>query len=146
METRQHDCRFVMGGAMITIENIEELIRACPFNVWLGMHALSVEPGRVKVLVKWREEFVSNLIRQSTHGGVLASVVDAACVYALASVSGRGASTVDLRVDYHRTARPGNLVAEASIISVGKTLATAETRIIDNDGTLVCSGRGVFFV
>jgi uncharacterized protein (TIGR00369 family) len=52
---------------------------------------------------------------------------------------------VDLRIDFHRTATPGDLRAEARVIHVGGTLATAEARIFSHDGKLVASGRGVYF-
>jgi uncharacterized protein (TIGR00369 family) len=132
--------------AILTNDAIQKLIDACPFNLWMGMRAVEVMEGSITLSVRWREEFLSNLQRQSTHGGILASIIDAAGVYALATLSGKGVPTVDLRVDYHRVARPGNLQAMASIIASGSTLATAETRIVDANGRLVASGRAVYFV
>jgi uncharacterized protein (TIGR00369 family) len=52
--------------------------------------------------------------------------------------------TVDLRVDFHRTALPGSLIARANVIKLGGTLATAEAQIFAEDGALLASGRGVY--
>jgi uncharacterized protein (TIGR00369 family) len=76
---------------------------------------------------------------------VLASLIDLAADYAVAARLGRGAATVDMRVDYHRAAMPGPLVARAAVIKVGGTLATAEARVFDERDELVASGRALFF-
>lgn len=125
---------------------IQQLIDGCPFNAWMGLRVIAARAGAVTLAVDWRPEFLSNERRQSAHGGILASIVDAAGAYALATQSGEGVPTVDLRVDYHRVATPGALRAEAEVISRGGTLATADARIFASDGKLVASGRGVYFV
>jgi uncharacterized protein (TIGR00369 family) len=47
-------------------------------------------------------------------------------------------------VDFHRAAMPGPLLARASVIKLGGTLATAEARVLDESGALLASGRGVY--
>jgi uncharacterized protein (TIGR00369 family) len=49
-----------------------------------------------------------------------------------------------MRVDYHRTALPGPLVARARIVKLGGTVATAEAEVFDGNDRLVASGRGVY--
>lgn len=126
--------------------SIQPLIDDCPFNAWMGLRIVAARPDAVTLAVDWRPEFLSNGRRQSTHGGILASIVDAAGMYALATRTGARVPTVDLRIDYHRVATPGALRAEATVIARGATLATAETRIYGTDGKLVASGRCVYFV
>ena len=75
---------------------------------------------------------------------ILASLIDLAGDYASCSKLGRGVPTIDMRIDYHRTALPGPLVARATIIKLGGTLATAEAKVFDEDEKLVASGRGVY--
>ena len=125
---------------------IQPLIDDCPFNAWMGMRIVGARLDAVTLAVDWRPEFLSNGQRQSTHGGILASIVDAAGMYALATRTGARVPTVDLRIDYHRVASPGALRAEAAVIARGTTLATAETRVFRADGKLVASGRCVYFV
>jgi uncharacterized protein (TIGR00369 family) len=50
-----------------------------------------------------------------------------------------------MRVDYHRAAMPGPLLARAAVIKLGGTLATAEARVLDEHDELVASGRALFF-
>jgi uncharacterized protein (TIGR00369 family) len=92
----------------------------------------------------WRDEFVSDRATGAAHGGILASLIDLAADYAITARLGRDVPTVDLRIDYHRRARPGQLVARATVIKLGGTLATAEARVFDGEDNLVASGRGVF--
>jgi uncharacterized protein (TIGR00369 family) len=106
---------------------------------------MSMDETGVVILMPWRAEFVSDPDRGYAHGGILASLIDLAADYAVAARLGRGAPTVDMRVDYHRAAMPGPLIARAAVIKLGGTLTTAEARVFDERDELVASGRGLFF-
>jgi uncharacterized protein (TIGR00369 family) len=92
----------------------------------------------------WREEFVSHPEIRYTHGGILATLIDLAADFAIAAKIGRGVPTIDLRIDYHKAALPGALIAKAAVIKIGGTVATAEARVYGEDGALLASGRGVY--
>jgi uncharacterized protein (TIGR00369 family) len=106
-------------------ETLDAMVRGCPFHRWLGVSLQSLSVDAVEILLPWREEFVSDPEVRYTHGGILAALIDLAGDYAVAARIGRGVPTVDMRVDYHRAAMPGALVARASVIKLGGTLATA---------------------
>lgn len=90
-------------------------------------------------------QWVVNPERRYTHGGILAAIVDAAADYAIAAQLGRPVPTIDIRVDYHKAALPGDLVVKARVVRMGSQYSTAEASIYDNQGTLVASGRGTYF-
>jgi uncharacterized protein (TIGR00369 family) len=129
----------------LDFEALAAMVRGCPFHEWLGVELVSLDETGIAIRMPWRREFVSDPDRGYAHGGVLASLVDLAADYAVAARLGRGAPTVDMRVDYHRAAMPGALIARAQVIKVGGTLATAEARIFDERDELVASGRALFF-
>lgn len=52
--------------------------------------------------------------------------------------------TIDRHVDYHSTAKPGDLSAHSRIIRLGRTIATGEASIFDANRKLVTSGRAAF--
>ncbi len=52
--------------------------------------------------------------------------------------------TVDLRVDYHRPAMQGDLTCRGSVVKFGGQLSVAEAQILDSEGRLLASGRGVY--
>ncbi len=121
------------------------MVKDCPFHRWLGVELISLDETGIAILTPWRAEFVSDPDRGYAHGGVLASLIDLAADYAVAARIGRGAPTVDMRVDYHRAAMPGPLIARAAVVKLGGTLTTAEARIFDERNELVASGRALFF-
>jgi len=52
--------------------------------------------------------------------------------------------TIDLRVDYHSPAMPGDLTARGKVIRFGGQFSTAEAQIFDQGGKLLASGRGTY--
>ncbi len=133
-----------MSDAPLTAQQIEDKLKRGPFHQWLGLQVLSVGEGTIEIQATWREEWVVNPDRGYTHGGILAALVDLTADWALVSKTGRGVPTVDLRVDYHRAAMPGNLIAKGKVIKFGSQLSVAEAQVFDKDGTLCASGRGVY--
>ena len=65
-------------------------------------------------------------------------------VEAMVVKAGRPFPTVDLRVDYHAPAMPGDLTARGRIIRMGSTFSTCEATIVDASGKLLASGRGTY--
>jgi len=134
-----------MTAHSLDLAAFEERILAAPFHRWLGLKLQAASHDGVTLLMPWREEMVSDPKRRYTHGGVLAALIDLTADYAIAARLGRGVPTVDMRIDYHRAAMPGDLIAHGTVIKLGTTLSTAEARIEDRDGRLIASGRGVYF-
>jgi uncharacterized protein (TIGR00369 family) len=132
------------AAAPLDFATLAAMVRDCPFHAWLGVKLRALDETGVTIEMPWRDEFVSDATRGYAHGGILASLIDLAADYAIAARLGRGVPTVDLRVDYHRAALPGTLVARAAIVKLGSTLASAEARVFDARDNLVASGRGVF--
>ena len=129
----------------ITIEKLQQLISRGPFNQWLNFTILRMDADGIELKTAWREEWVVNPDRRYTHGGILAAIVDVAADYVIAAQLGRPVPTIDLRVDYHKAAMPGDLTAKAKIVRSGSQYSTAEAYVYDKEGTLVASGRGTYF-
>jgi len=129
----------------VGIEKLQELISRGPFNKWLNFTVLNAGADGVEIRAAWREEWVVNPERRYTHGGILAAIIDVAADYAIAAQLGRPVPTIDIRVDYHKAAMPGDLVAKARVVRMGSQYSTAEASLYDKEGTLVASGRGTYF-
>jgi uncharacterized protein (TIGR00369 family) len=127
-----------------TPERVEALITRAPYHQWLGLKVLAVDENGIEIKAAWREEWVVNLERRYTHGGVLAALVDLAADWAMVTRTGRGVPTISLHVDYHSAALPGDLVARGRVIRFGSQVSTAEAQVFDADGKLVASGRGTY--
>lgn len=128
----------------LTASDVQAKLLRGPYHQWLGLKVLSVGDGEIVLKAAWREEWVVNLEGGYTHGGILAALVDLAADWALVSSTGRGVPTVDLRVDYHRAARRGDLVVHGRVVKIGGQFSVAEARVSDEEGKLVASGRGVY--
>ncbi len=133
-----------MADAM-TIEKLQQLITRGPFNQWLNFTILKMDDAGIELKAAWREEWVVNPDRRYTHGGILAAIVDVAADYAIAAQLGRPVPTIDIRVDYHKAAMPGDLIAKAKLVRSGSQYSTAEAYVYDQEGALVASGRGTYF-
>jgi uncharacterized protein (TIGR00369 family) len=134
-----------MSDTRIGTDKLQQLITRGPFNQWLNFTILKADADGLEMRAAWREEWVVNPDRRYTHGGILAAIVDTAADYALAAELGRPFPTIDLRVDYHKAAMPGDLTAKARVVRLGSQYSTAEAYVYDKDGALVASGRGTYF-
>ena len=129
----------------LTAEAIEQKILRGAYHRWLGLKVVAVHPDGIDLKATWREEWVVNPDRRYTHGGVIAALVDLAADWAMVARTGRGVPTIDLRVDYHGAALPGDLTARGRIIRFGQQFSTAEAAIYSADGKLIASGRGTYY-
>lgn len=127
-----------------TPEELEAKLLRAPFHRWLGLKAVSVGEDGIALRATWREEWVVNPDRRYTHGGVLAALVDLAADWAIGVKVGRGVPTIDMRVDYHRVAMPGDLICRGTVVRMGGQFSVAEARILDLEDRLLASGRGVY--
>jgi uncharacterized protein (TIGR00369 family) len=129
----------------ITLEQVQALVTRAPFHQWLGLTVVAFGDDSIEIKATWREEWVVNIERRYTHGGILAALIDLAADFALVKQTGRGVPTIDMRIDYHRAAMPGDLIARGKVIRAGSQFSTAEAEISDLDGKLIASGRGTYF-
>jgi uncharacterized protein (TIGR00369 family) len=129
----------------ITVAKVQEMISRAPYHRWLGLEVVALADDGIEIRATWREEWVVNPERRYTHGGVLAAVVDLAADWAMVKKTGRPVPTIDLRVDYHAAAMPGDLLARGKVIKLGGQFSVAEAQVFDKDGKLVASGRGTYF-
>lgn len=128
----------------LSAEQVQAMLTRGPYHQWLGLRVLEVGEGSIEITATWREEWVVNPERRYTHGGILAALVDLTADWALVSKTGRGVPTIDLRVDYHRAAMPGDLIARGKVVKFGSAISVAEAHVYDQSGALLASGRGVY--
>jgi len=134
-----------MSEETLTTEELQKLITRGPFNRWLNFTVTKVDDAGLEMNAAWREEWVVNPDRRYTHGGILSAIIDVAADYAIAAKLGRPVPTIDLRVDFHKAAMPGDLTAKARVVRLGSQYSTAEASLYDQEGQLVASGRGTYF-
>jgi uncharacterized protein (TIGR00369 family) len=133
-----------VSAERIGFEEARARLTRGPFHQWLGLQLLALGEDTVEIKACWREDWVVNPDRGNTHGGILAALVDIAADWALTSRLGRAVPTIDMRVDYHSFALPGDLVAKGRVVKFGKQFSVCESQVFDKDGRLLASGRGTY--
>lgn len=82
------------------------------------------------------------------HGGASAVLAEStgSVLSALQAGEGRIAVGIELSCSHHRSAREGYVTAVATTLSRGRTLATQEIAISDDQGRRVCTARLTCFL
>jgi uncharacterized protein (TIGR00369 family) len=115
-----------------------------PFHRFLGLTFASPEPGVAEVHLPFREELVSDPDVPYLHGGILGTLLDVAGDYAVATRVGHGVPTIDMRVDFLRTAGREPLTARARVVKLGRSLSITDAEIRNARGEIVAIGRIVY--
>jgi uncharacterized protein (TIGR00369 family) len=132
--------------SIFPLATLPEVLRQSPYARLLNLEMIRAAADGVAV----RMPFHANLIAgddppaQYVHGGAIASLIDIAGTFAIIAVIGCDAVTVDLRVDYLRPVKSGDLVATARPVRVGRSLAVADVEVAGADGKIAAVGRGLF--
>jgi uncharacterized protein (TIGR00369 family) len=114
-----------------------------PFNHHLGLHVARMYKDGVALECELRPEMKN--LHGTLHGGVTATLVDAAIgVAAIALSGGRLLSTVDLKVNYLRPAVEGKFHCRAHLEKAGKTLVFGEAKVRDARGRVVATGQATY--
>jgi uncharacterized protein (TIGR00369 family) len=102
-----------------------------PFNKLVGIRVVRLHSDGVTIQCAVREH-----LRNSAgflHGGVAATLADAAVGISLASHFGgrRACTTTDLKINYLRPVAKGKMVARAHLLRIGKTLCVGRVDLFD---------------
>ena len=132
----------------VTITRIvEELI---PFNRFLGLRVRDLGPGLATVELPFRPELIGNPLRPSLHGGAVAMLLDTTGGAAVWTRVSRDdlMSTIDLRVDFLRPARPEPLLAHGRVVRLGNRVGVVELRAshAGDEDRPVAAGTGVYSI
>ena len=112
---------------------------------FLGLRVDAVEPGRMVVSLDARDEFHNPF--GSMHGGVLAGLVDHVLGAVLYPVIPRGhwAATTEFKLNYLAPVRAGTVVAESTVVSLGRRTAVVRVEVTNGD-QLACVAQGTLLV
>jgi uncharacterized protein (TIGR00369 family) len=128
------------------VEEIKRVVNDSPYFSLISMEVRDLEPGytRLEVIIGEKHFHPFGMV----HGGVFASLVDAAAYWALYTEveEGKWMTTVEMKLNFLAPARAGKLVAEGRRIKLGRTLGLGEARVEDGEGKLLAYGIGTFMI
>ena len=107
-------------------EILSTLVNRSPYFSLLSMEIKDLEWGTAVLEVELEEKHLQPF--GYVHGGVIASVMDAAAFWAVSPQvkDGMRLTTVEIKVNYLSPVQKGKLVAKGRCIKIGKTLALGE--------------------
>lgn len=109
-----------------------------PIAVLMDMRIDKVEEGQV-VFSFEPAEYHYNPIG-GVHGGVISTLLDSAVACSVHSTlpAGMGYSSLELKVNFIRglSVKTGRLFCEGNVLSAGRRVATAEGKLVDENGKL----------
>jgi len=108
------------------IEIFEEQI---PANKMLGMKVINISVAKVEVLIPFRNDFVGDYRQGFWHGGILASIADAAgglAGFTTLNSPEDKINTIDMRIDYLTPAILEDVKVSVKLIKVGKRIINAD--------------------
>jgi acyl-CoA thioesterase len=115
----------------------------------LGMRIEALEDGIGRVSIQVDERLMHP--QQIVHGGVIFTLADTAMSMALISVIPPGTrfSTIEAKINFLAPVRAGELLAEASIVQQGRSIAVLEATVYnlyDDARTAVARILGTFSI
>ena len=123
------------------IERVNQMINGSPYFELLSMKIRDVGVGFSVLEIDLTQKHLQPF--GFVHGGVFASIIDAAAFWAIfydVEDHNTGVTTVDLKLNYLAPAVSGKLVAKGRQIKLGKTLGYAEAEVTDSSGKILAHG------
>ena len=125
------------------LKKLVAMVQQSGFYQLLGMEILEVKPGYSRLRVRFREGLTHG--GGVGHGGVMASLADSCIACALLgmveSPDQLRLSTIEMKLNYFRPFKEGEMIAEGRIIQKGSAIAVGEMDVHDGEGTAY--GKGI---
>jgi uncharacterized protein (TIGR00369 family) len=121
---------------------------AAPIGELLGFDLVEVGEGHASFELAPAERHYNPL--GTVHGGIHATLLDSAmgCAVHTTLAEGEAYTTLELKVNFVRaiTEATGRVLATGSVIHRGGRVATAEARLVDEDGRLLAHGTSTCLI
>lgn len=118
------------------------------YSKHLGIEFALVEEGFARLRMPVKEHHLQSAL--TVHGGIVATIADAAAAQALHTVlsDGETFSSIELKINYLSPARSGdNLLAEGRIIRRGSRIAVGDMEVREEaSNRLVAKGLHTFII
>jgi uncharacterized protein (TIGR00369 family) len=129
------------------IKRVSQIVNTCPYFKLLSMKIRDVGVGFSVLEIDLAEKHLQPF--GFVHGGVFASIIDAAAFWAVfyeIEDQNAGVTTVDLKLNYLAPAVSGRLMAKGRQIKLGKTLGYAEAEVTDKSGKILAHGTSTVII
>ena len=115
-----------------TTQEIRNLLTRHAFNHLLGFELVRMHRDGLTIQCRVRPELLNS--HGSVHGGVTASIADAAvgCALYRHFEGTRRFTTIEMKVNYFRPVTEGRLLARSHLVRVGSTICVGQVDLMDD--------------
>lgn len=135
---------------MDKVRMARQFIEAIPHARDLGLQLIKLENGVAVITMPYDKKLIGNPATGVIHGGAVSALMDTCSGAAVMShPDAPGATaTIDLRIDYMRTAKPGDTItATATCYHMTRSVAFVRVTAVDSDtDNPVATATGTFTV
>lgn len=132
------------------LDKARMFLKALPHSQALGMQMVACGGGDATIDMPYDEKLIGDPKTQVVHGGAVSALMDTCCGLAVMFHPDRpiGTATIDLRIDYMRSAKPGQTIrAEATCHQMTRNVAFVRAVAMDEDRDRpVATATGAFTV
>lgn len=125
---------------------IEKMKRTVPFWKLLGMEVLDVKKGWAMVRLPFSEKLTQP--DGVAHGGAIFSPADTAVAMALLGLIDRDETllTIEMKINYIKPVRSGDILAEARIVHRGNKTAIGEVDVRNSKGEMIAKCLATYMI
>lgn len=133
-------------GQRLNQAGVQQRLDGSPFISMLGLTVEKIDhkSGTLVLRMPGQPHLERRVDSGQFHGGAIASLIDVAGDFAIGMLLGDGVPTMNLRIDYLRSAAGSHLDAIAILRKQGRTTAVVDVDVVSEDGKLVAIGRGTW--
>ena len=124
--------------------NPAESLEESPFVDYLSIEVIRAEPGYGKAVMELDDCHAGPPGGGIAHGGAISAFADTVAGAAKLPLAGSVTPTVDLRIDYLRSADGETLHGTAETRREGRDVITVDIEMTDENDREIATGRGVF--
>jgi uncharacterized protein (TIGR00369 family) len=128
------------------LDALRALVADAPFYRWSGMAIADAEEGSVTLALELADHHLN--IQGVAHGGVIATLADAAMGLSLRSAlePERRHVSVEIGVHYLRPVTRGRVRAIGRAVRIGREIAYAQADVVDGNDRLLARADGTYSV
>lgn len=127
---------------MVLIANLE----SGPYWKHMNMSTETGPDGEIQAVMEISGELLQ--FYGNVHGGAIAGLMDTCIAIALNQQLDpeKGASTVEIKINYLRPVNKGKIIGKGKVIKMGKRMIVGQGEIFDEEGKMVAFGTATFII
>jgi uncharacterized protein (TIGR00369 family) len=129
------------------IARLDAVLQRLPYVRLLGMRVEEID-GRLTAVLPFAPHLVGNPTLPAIHGGVVGGFLEMTALAALAHAEpeGRTPKTIDITIEYLRSARAQETYARATLRKVGRRVANVQVEAWQDDPSKPVAGMTGHFL